>query len=298
MKTASKYLEQILAKNNRVANLQVVFVDVEKYSKRRTLTQTEVIDRFTSCLNAALTATSKEYIEYAQNNDINFQTDIVGLPTGDGAAIIFPFGGLHDIHLFFAKRLLLEIHEANSRTPCPKYNEHGWCNCHPNLDVRVGISEGKGIVYRDINQNYNIAGAVINMATRVMGMGDKNQIMFTEEAYRQIIDMIDDPLLVERFREYKEVRIKHDVRINVYQYLGEGEAYINSELPEDLSLMVRAEAMMKSMEKVGNVMSASAESPSSMKDALTILESLVSIFNVDSSTKPHHHIKDVDREEN
>jgi class 3 adenylate cyclase len=199
----SKHLERIMTNQNRVSNLQVVFADIEKYSKRRTITQTEVIDRFTTCLGNAITATSQEYIKYTQTNDINLQKDIIRLPTGDGAAIVFSFDGLHNIHLFFAMHLLKEIHDLNEKTPCPKYDDQGWCNCHANLGVRIGVSEGRGVIYKDVNGNYNVAGGVINFASRVMGLADRGQIMFTEEAYRQIIDMVDDPNLVDRFTEFK-----------------------------------------------------------------------------------------------
>lgn len=251
MPSESKHLERIMAKHNRVANLQVVFADVEKYSQRRTLTQTEVIDRFTNCLGNALKSTAKEFVEYAQANDINFQTDIITLPTGDGAAIVFTFDGLHDIHLYFAKQLLKEIYEANGTTPCDKYNEQGWCNCHSNLGVRIGISEGRGIVYKDINGNFNVAGGVINLAARVMGQADRDQIIFTKDAFKQIIDMVDDPDLVDRFAEFRNIKIKHNLEIDVYQYTGEEEPYINSNPSKQLSLSKRSDEAIAKMTSLG-----------------------------------------------
>jgi hypothetical protein len=101
--------------------------------------------------------------------------------------------------------------------------------------LRIGISEGRGVVYKDINGNYNVAGRVINLAARVMGLGDKNQILFTEESYNQIVDMVDDADLSTRFVEYKKVRIKHDLEVKVYQYKGEEEEYINANPPEKIS---------------------------------------------------------------
>ncbi len=76
-----------------------MFVDVQSYSKRRSQAQVSVIDAFMECLSGALKTTSRKYIEYAQANDVNFQSDIIVLPSGDGAATAFPFEGLHDIHL-------------------------------------------------------------------------------------------------------------------------------------------------------------------------------------------------------
>jgi hypothetical protein len=81
----------------------------------------------------------------------------------NGAAIIFSFDGLHDIHLFFAKKLLENINALNKINMCDKFIEQGWCNCHSNFFVRIGVSEGKGILYKDLNDGYNVAGDVINM---------------------------------------------------------------------------------------------------------------------------------------
>jgi class 3 adenylate cyclase len=288
MTIESKHLEEIMTKHNRITNLQVVFVDIEKYSRRRTLTQTEVIDRFTSCLDKALTRTSKEFIEYAQANGINFQTDIITLPTGDGAAIVFSFDGLHNIHLFFAKSLLEEIHDANMSTPCEKYNEHGWCNCHPNFGIRIGISEGRGIVYKDINKNYNVAGGVINLAARVMGLADKDQIIFTKDAYQQIIDMVDDPNLVDRFVEFGGVNIKHDIKIEVYHYKGEGEPYINTNPPKDLDFLQRMDKATSTLSTLG------FPTPNTFRDsdsnlivgAIETMANVLSTFKQEPKPKP------------
>jgi hypothetical protein len=43
-------LESLVEKHNRTANVQVVFIDVEKYSRRRSQIQMVLIDRFTELL--------------------------------------------------------------------------------------------------------------------------------------------------------------------------------------------------------------------------------------------------------
>jgi len=237
MPSSSNHLEKIVTNYNRFANLQVVFVDIEKYSKRSTPAQTKVIDSFTQTLRQTLFAVAKREVGYSQNNGVNFQSDIITLPTGDGAAIIFSFEGLPDIHLFFATEFLKEIYESNSKTPCAEFDKEGWCNCHTNFGLRIGISEGRGVVYTDINGNYNVAGGVINLASRVMGLGDSGQILFTEDAYRQIVDTSEDASLWKRFVEFEGVRIKHGLKLKVYQYKGQGEPYINANVPEKISSM-------------------------------------------------------------
>lgn len=89
------------------------------------------------------------------------------------------------------------------------------------------------------------------MASRVMNMADAGQVILTQEAYKQVIDMVDDPNLVDRFAEFKGVKIKHGEEITVYQYLGQGEPFISSKPPEDLSLLQRGIEALNRLESVG-----------------------------------------------
>lgn len=247
----SPHLSQIMDKHNRIANLQVVFADVENYSKRRTLTQIAVIDALTTSMKQALASVSKKYIEYTQANNLNFQTDIISLPTGDGAATVFSFDGLHDVHLSFALSLLESAHRPFEKDPCPKFTEEGWCNCHPYFNLCIGISEGKGVVFKDLRDEFNVAGAVVNMAARLMGLADRNQILFTEDAYNQIIDMVDDPHLVDSFVEFSDIELKHDLKVKAYQFVDRSYPFLNTNPPEDLILKRRAKAAMDKMRAAG-----------------------------------------------
>jgi hypothetical protein len=225
-------------------------VDVEKYSRRRTVAQISVVDALTKCLKLALTEVSKQYIDYAQANGLNFDADIIKLPTGDGAAVVFPFEGLHDIHLCFATHLLKAVHQFNENTPCEKFAAHGWCNCHPNFNIRTGISEGKAIVYVDINGGYNVAGGVVNMAARAMGAGDRNQIIFTDEAYKDIVEMDENPQMVEKFVRY-ETPIKHNLMTYFYQFVDPSLPHLNSSPSSELELYARSRSVMSAMASSG-----------------------------------------------
>lgn len=251
MDQKSSHLSEIVEKHNRIANLQTVFVDVEKYSRRRTLNQISVIDALTGCMSEALGAVSRKYLDYAQANGANFQTDIVTLPTGDGAAIAFSFDGLHDIHLSFALSLLESAALLRSGEDCAKFEQEGWCNCHPYFNLRIGISEGKGILFSDLRNQFNVAGGAVNLAARAMGLADRNQIMFTEEAYGQIVDMVDDPHLVDRFVQFPEVEVKHDLRMTVYQYVDKSCSYLNSEPPELLTIRKKLESALGKLRSAG-----------------------------------------------
>ena len=277
----SKILDEILQKRNRTSNLQVVFLDVISYSKRRSQSQASVIDGFMKVLAKSIDGISAQYVTYAQENGLNFKDDIIALPAGDGAAIVFPFDGLHSIHLEFAKRTLKELSEHNELNKCEKFDENGWCNCHGNFDLTIGISEGKGILYKDINQNYNVAGEVINIAARVMGKAEKNQILFSENAYKQIIDMVEDPHLDEKFVLLPEVKVKHGLSLNIYQYSDKECEYINSEMPEDLIMTKRAMDAIKGLAQATGM---PFIDPSKLPDfdqtkMIEMMEGLGSVFN-------------------
>jgi len=240
----SNYLENIINAKRGAINLQIVFTDIVDYSKRKSTIQKKVIDNFTKLSQEALESTSQQYIKYAQENDLNFATDLIKIPTGDGLAVIFPFEGLQSAHLEFAKIFLEKIHEHNKIQICDRFIEPGWCNCHDNFNIRVGISEGKGIIYKDLNENYNVAGNVINMASRVMQLSDPNSILLTEEAYKNLIDMTLDTDIEDSFKEFVNIKIKHGIRLNIYQYCLESD-YINVNIPKKIN----KELMVKDFEK-------------------------------------------------
>jgi len=227
----SKHLQEIIDNYNQISNCQVVFLDIEKYSKRRTSNQVSIINAFTTILNQAINEIAKQYIENVQKNDFNFSKDLIKLPTGDGAAIVFTFDGMNDVHFEFAKLFMKYLHDFNSKSKCEKFENNHWCNCHDNFSVRISLSEGKGIIYKDINESYNLAGNAINMAARLLGEIDGNQIILSEETYTQLIDLSSNANLDEDFLLIPNLNVKHSIKLSGYLYIG-AEEYINSVLPE------------------------------------------------------------------
>jgi hypothetical protein len=119
------------------------------------------------------------------------------------------------------------------------------CNCHDFFDVRIGISDGKGIIFNDINNNYNIAGNPINLASRVMGMGDRQQILLTEEAYRNMIDMTENTDLESKFVAHGAVDVKHNITLGIHQYIGQDDKFLNAALP----LQINIQKQMKTLKE-------------------------------------------------
>jgi hypothetical protein len=218
---------------------------------------------------------SQRYVEYAQANGINFSTDVIVLPTGDGAAVGFTFGGLHDVHVNFALDLLSASHESRAREECSKFKSEGWCNCHDYYNLRIGIADGKAVVYVDANGNYNLAGGVVNVAARVMGQMDANQVGMSEQAYEQFVDLSDDPNMSDHFEVFPNVRVKHGIRIGIAQYQDHDRLGLNSEPSKELSMKLEGEAIFDRMRlaNIGGMAGALADDPTT-EEAITQLKRL------------------------
>jgi class 3 adenylate cyclase len=243
----SKHLEDLISKQHGSTTMQVVFVDIVSYSKRKSTVQRTLIDEFTRVVNEGLHAIGQKYLQYSQSHDANFANDIIKIPTGDGIAVVFTFEGLQLLSLDFVEYLLEAIFRHNTSLPCERFDINGWCNCHSCFRVRVGVSEGKGIVFKDVNGLYNVAGSTINLAARVMGLADGGQVFFTKDAFRNLVDMTTDTTLEERFREYSNVKIKHGVKVDVHQYCPSEKPYINATEPEELLLRREMESISSQM---------------------------------------------------
>ena len=82
---------------------------------------------------------------------------LLGLPTGDGGALVFRTNPEAPV------LCALEISKA--------------LKDHPELRVRMGIHSGPVSEVTDLNEQANIAGAGINIAQRVMDCGDAGHIL-------------------------------------------------------------------------------------------------------------------------
>jgi class 3 adenylate cyclase len=242
----SAHLDHIIDKQHGSTNATVVFLDVVKYSMRKSIVQQRVIQAFNETLRQTIESVSAKHVTDSQKQKLNLADDIVKIPTGDGAAIVFPFQGLQNIHLDFALEFLNHSLSYRKDIICDAFSANGWCNCHSFFDVRIGISDGKVIVYKDINGSYNIAGGTINIASRVMGLADRQQIIFTLDAYNNIIDMTEDTTLEDSFIKHGNVNVKHDISVSVCQYIGKGENYLNKDVPVQIDISQRENILKKS----------------------------------------------------
>jgi hypothetical protein len=161
------------------------------------------------------------------------------------------------------------------------FSENGWCNCHDFFDIRIGVADGKAIVFKDINGNYNVAGNPVNVASRVMGLADRQQILITEEAYKNLIDMTEDTTLESRFISHGIMEVKHDIKLGVCQYVGSGENFLNSEIPFLVSVQTGMNAVKQQHPMFNNL--SNLLEPGDPKNILQVIEHASEVMNIMSS---------------
>jgi class 3 adenylate cyclase len=132
----------------------VVFVDVVGYSQQSVAQQVALKRHLNELIGRSLAHVA--------------ESDRMAIDTGDGAALCF-FGDPEDA-LFAAASL----REAVTTDP------------GPNTRVRIGINLGPARVVRDLNGNRNVIGDGINVAQRVMGFAEPNQILVSRSYYEVV----------------------------------------------------------------------------------------------------------------
>ncbi len=120
---------------------------------------------------------------------------LIRLPTGDGMALVFftsPEAPL---------QCAIQIADA--------------LKSHPRLRLRMGINTGPVSGVADVNDRSNVAGAGINIAQRVMDLGDAGHILLSKRAAEDLSQYRRwEPYL----HEVGEVEVKHGVRIGIVNF--------------------------------------------------------------------------------
>ncbi len=120
---------------------------------------------------------------------------LIRLPTGDGMALVFftsPEAPL---------QCAMQIAEA--------------LKSHPRLRVRMGINTGPVSGVADVNDRSNVAGAGINIAQRVMDLGDAGHILLSKRAAE---DLSQYRRWEPHLHEIGEVEVKHGVRVAIVNF--------------------------------------------------------------------------------
>src|SRR5438270_2949039 len=120
----------------------VLFMDVVGFSKLLINDQSEILSQ----LNHLVRNTPHFRQAEAEGK-------LIRLATGDGMALVFSNSAEPPVEC------ALEISEALKR--------------YPQIQLHVGVHSGRVKAVSDVNDRSNVTGAGINMAQRVMALGDK-----------------------------------------------------------------------------------------------------------------------------
>src|ERR671929_117517 len=160
----------------------VLFIDIVGYSKLLINEQSDQIHK----LKEIVRGTEQVRLAKAEGK-------LLGLPTGDGGALVFRT--TPEAPVLCALEISKELKK------------------HPELRVRMGIHSGPVNEVVDLNEQANIAGAGINIAQRVMDCGDAGHILLSK---RVADDLEHYPQWRALLHYLGEVEVKHGVRIRIF----------------------------------------------------------------------------------
>lgn len=185
----------------------ILFTDVEGFSRRPTAEQHRLIEGLTREVEHEIRSLLRPALG---------PPAVIALPTGDGMALAF----LHEAEPRWNRATLLSLALRLLRWA------HG-----SGLRLRIGLHVGAVQLVNDINGRSNVCGDTINYAQRVMDAANGQQVLFSEEAFREYIGPPDTVLdgaplpdgVRAHFRGPFEVFAKHRVQIPVYAMVPEPE---------------------------------------------------------------------------
>lgn len=185
-----------------------VFLDIVKFSDGRSVeAQTDIVHSLNDIVKRSLAS-----------NNVHESRRIL-LPTGDGICVaLLNIEEPYDVHMLIALDILrnLEEHNRNIEDEMRRFR------------VRIGLNANTDNLVTDINGNLNIAGRGINMAQRIMGKADGNQILIGESVF-DILQVRET--YMKFFRDFPPVRIKHE-SIRMYQFIDKSRCGLDTNIPE------------------------------------------------------------------
>src|SRR5206468_1559809 len=116
---------------------------------------------------------------------------------------------------------------------------------HPELRLRMGIHTGPVSTLTDVNDRSNIAGAGINIAQRVMDLGDAGHILLSKRAAEDLIQYRQwQPYL----HDLGEVEVKHGINVAIVNL--HTKQVGNPELPAKVRLAQQKERAGRTRKRV------------------------------------------------
>lgn len=190
--------------------IKYVFLDVVKFSKKYAEAQSDIVRQLNKLTSQAL-----------DEHQIT-QDDCILIPTGDGMCIAFLLHNKipYDIHIQTALTILrlLSGYDKETEDESRKF------------EIRIGIHENTDIIVNDINNRRNVAGAGINMTSRIMDKADGNQILVSQTVYEELQPSEN---YADKFKSYPATA-KHGLKFQVFQYLEDCEG-LNKDCPSEFA---------------------------------------------------------------
>jgi TolB-like protein/Tfp pilus assembly protein PilF len=190
----------------------VLFIDIVSYSKLLITEQSELLQT----LKQIVRGTEQFRLAKAEGK-------LLGLPTGDGGALVFRTSP--EAPVLCAIEISREL-------------KH-----HRELQVRMGIHSGPVNEITDLNEQANIAGAGINIAQRVMDCGDAGHILLSQHLAD---DLEQYPRWRSHLHDLGECEVKHGVRVRTVNFYTDEVG--NPDVPEKFKT-TRAAAAAKTVPK-------------------------------------------------
>jgi class 3 adenylate cyclase len=184
-----------------------IFLDVIGFSARSAEAQSTIVKNLNCIVRAALT-----------HGGVTEHRILI--PTGDGMCVAILDPQLpYDVHIQTALQILKLLSQENSSTRDESRR----------FDVRIGINQNTDILVQDVNDRTNVAGAGINMASRVMDKADAKQILVSQTVHDELQP---SERYMRAFRSFDTVA-KHGIRFRVFQYIGSGHDGLDTSVPTE-----------------------------------------------------------------
>lgn len=201
-----------------------IFIDIVNYTYNRSVeAQTELITVLNKIVNETI-----DSIELDSEN-------VLFIPTGDGMCIsllniLSPF----DVHIQIGLMLLekLEKHNISQKDKMRIFT------------IRIGINENIDNLIIDINNQRNISGSGINIASRIEGLADKSQILVGNSVFEKLIQR---EKYMQSFVSYT-AKVKHGFPLKVHQYVNNNLSFLNSETPSEFKVIPQKKKSLSEFE--------------------------------------------------
>lgn len=194
---------------NRAEDIETVYavaIDIIGYSRRQADSQKQMIQKLNHYIKEAIRAVRGHGAEQS----------VIYLPTGDG--MIMVFDSRPETLVPIVCNVQKEIKRYNqSRAEADRF------------EFRTGLHSGQVFKFSDVNENLNFAGNGINIAQRVMSLGDRWHILATQAGYEAMGNVKTENN--HYFKPVGRYSIKHGDEIEVYNVYSQQDRCGNPAAP-------------------------------------------------------------------